>query len=270
MPELPEVETIKNELAPQVKGRCFVGVELFRQKAVHEPSPEAFRQSLIGQEIMTIVRRGKYLLLRLSGGQTLIIHLKMSGMLLLKNVSCGPEKHTIAIFRLNGSADLHFVDQRQFGSMWLTENENKVIGKLGIEPLEPSFTPVILGNLLSQCRAAAKVLLCDQHAIAGIGNMYADEALFASHIHPLRKANTLSTDEVKRLHRGIVKVLQAGIKHRGASINTYRHPDGGIGKAHLEFQVAHRRGGSCLCCGSPIQRVSLRGRGTYFCSECQR
>ncbi|MCL0034419.1 bifunctional DNA-formamidopyrimidine glycosylase/DNA-(apurinic or apyrimidinic site) lyase [Dehalococcoidia bacterium] len=269
MPELPEVETIKNELAPQVTGHRLVGVDLLWPKAVHEPSPEAFCQRLIGQEIMAIWRRGKYLLFQLCGGQTLILHLKMSGVLLLRDASCGPENHTSAIFRLDGDNDLHFVDPRRFGSMWLTEDQNRVIGKLGIEPLGPSFTPAVLGNLLSPRRVAIKVLLCDQHAIAGMGNMYADEALFAARIHPLRKANALSTDEIKRLHRGIVKVLQGAIKRKGASISTYRRPDGGTGKAHLEFQVAHRRGESCPNCGFPIQRVSLRGRGTHFCARCQ-
>jgi formamidopyrimidine-DNA glycosylase len=269
MPELPEVETIKNELAPQVTGHCLIGVELFQPKAVHEPSPEAFCQRLIGQEIMTLRRRGKYLLFQLSDGQTLILHLMMSGVLLLKDVSQGSEKHTSAIIRLDGDSDLHFVDQRRFGAMWLTEDENKVIGKLGSEPLDASFTPAVLGNLSSRRRVPIKVVLCDQHAITGIGNMYADEALFAARIHPLRKANTLSFDEIERLHRGIVKVLQGGIKHQGASINTYRRPAGGTGMAHLEFQVAHRRGEYCPNCGSPIQRVSLRGRGTYFCARCQ-
>lgn len=269
MPELPEVETIKNEVAPQIRGRRFAGVELFQPKAVHQPSPETFCQGIIGQEIITIGRRGKYLLFQLSGGQTLIIHLKMSGMLLLQNAFCEPEKHTSAIFRLDGGTDLHFVDQRRFGSMWLTEDENRVIGKLGIEPLEPSFTPAVLGDILSRRRVAIKVLLCDQHTIAGIGNMYADEALFAARIHPLKKANTLSSDEIERLHRGIVELLQEAIKRKGASVSTYRRPDGGTGKAHLEFQVAHRRGESCLYCGSPIQRVPLRGRGTYFCAQCQ-
>jgi formamidopyrimidine-DNA glycosylase len=269
MPELPEVETIKNELASQVISIRFVGVDLFWPKAVREPSAETFCQRLIGQEIMAIRRQGKYLLFQLSGGQTLILHLKMSGVLLLKNASCGPEKHTSAIFRLDGGSDLHFVDQRRFGAMWLTEDTNRVIGKLGIEPMDSSFTPAVLGNLSRQRRVATKVLLCDQHVIAGIGNMYADEALFVARIHPLKKANTLSSDEVERLHHSILKVLQEGVKDKGASINTYRRPDGETGKAHLEFQVAHRRGEPCLYCGSPIQRVSLRGRGTYFCARCQ-
>jgi formamidopyrimidine-DNA glycosylase len=269
MPELPEVETIKNELAPQVIGHRFVGVDLFQPKAVHEPSPEAFCQRLIGQEIMALCRRGKYLLFQLSGGQTLILHLMMSGVLLLKDASQGSENHTSAIFWLDGDSDLHFVDQRRFGAIWLTEDENKVIGKLGNEPLDPSFTPAVLMKLSSRRRVAIKVLLCDQHAIAGIGNMYADEALFAARIHPLKKANILSSDEVERLHRSILKVLQEGVKDKGASVNTYRRPDGGTGKAHLEFQVAHRCGEPCLYCGSPIQRVSLRGRGTCFCARCQ-
>ena len=140
----------------------------------------------------------------------------MSGMLLLQDAFWGSEKHTTAIFRSDCGIDLHFVDQRRFGSMWLVENENSVIGKLGVEPLETSFTPAVLGNLLIRRQVAIKVLLCDQHAIAGIGNMYADEALFAARIHPLKRANDLVPNEIERLHRSIVDILQVAIRRKGA------------------------------------------------------
>ena len=270
MPELPEVETIKNELAPQVVGRCVIGVSLFWRDAVREPSPAEIRQRLIGQRIESIRRRGKYLLLQLSDGETLILHLKMSGVLLIKPTSQKLENHTTAIFHLDGGGDLHFIDQRKFGSMWLVKDENTVVGKLGPEPLDASFTLAILRKISSQHRIPIKVLLCDQHAIAGIGNMYADEALFAARIQPLKKANALSDDEIERLHAAIIEVLERGIKSKGASTDTYRRPDGKTGSAHTEFNVAHRNGEACPDCGSPIQRVSLRGRGVYFCPNCQR
>jgi len=271
MPELPEVETIKNELSPQIIGRRFVEVNLFWQRALHQPSREEFRQRLIGQKIEGIRRRGKYLILQLSSNESLILHLKMSGVLLLKpSSSFEAQNHTTAIFRLNDGIDLHFLDRRRFGSIWLVKDVNEVIGKLGPEPLDASFTPTILRQISSKHRVPVKVLLCDQNAIAGIGNMYADEALFTSRIHPLKKANTLSEKETERLYYAIREVLQNGIKGKGASTDTYRRPGGEMGKAHFEFNVAHRGGEPCPNCGSPIQRIVLRGRGTYFCPNCQR
>ena len=269
MPELPEVETIKNELAPRITGLHFVGVDLLWEKAVHVPSPVEFCKHLAGQHIKECGRRGKYLLLRLSGESTLVVHLKMSGVLVLKPSHATYHKHTTAVFRLDDTAHLHFVDQRKFGTLWLVKDENEVIGKLGPEPLDALFTKAFLRRLSSQRRVPIKVLLCDQHAIAGIGNMYADEALFAARIHPQRSASALSDDEVARLHQSIVEVLEKGIKNKGASTDTYRRPGGETGGAHTEFNVAHRKAQTCPRCGAPIQRIALRGRGTYFCPECQ-
>jgi formamidopyrimidine-DNA glycosylase len=270
MPELPEVETIKRELAPKIIGRSFTEVELFWQKAVREPSPEEFCKRIAGKRIEGIHRRGKYLILQLSGGKELIIHLKMTGVLLLTPTSQRLQKHTTAIFKLDEGIRLHFLDQRKFGAMWIVDNEDKVIGKLGPEPLGASFTPAVLRQLASKRHLPIKALLCDQHTIAGIGNMYADEALFAARIHPLKAANSLSDTEIGHLHSWIIEVLERGIKHKGASVSTYLRPDGKTGNAHSQFQVAHRRGEKCLFCGSPLSRITIRGRGTYFCPSCQR
>jgi formamidopyrimidine-DNA glycosylase len=265
MPELPEVETIKNELAPHIIGRGISSVTLFWDGIVKKPSVEEFCSRLIGQKITGIERRGKYLILGLSGGEALIIHLKMTGSLLLKP----PDKFTRAILHLDDGTKIYFRDPRKFGAMWLVEDKNTIITKLGPEPLEIDFTPKILAQRLSKRTAPIKALLCEQSLIAGIGNMYADEALFRARIHPLRSGKSLSQAEIKRLHRAIQQILSAAIKNKGASVESYFRPHGQIGTAHFEFKVAHGRGKKCPRCSAPIERIMVRNRGSYFCPKCQ-
>ncbi len=265
MPELPEVETIKNELLPYIIGRCVTGVTLCWEGIVRQPSPEEFRSRIKGQTITGIERRGKYLIVKLSGGDLLIIHLKMTGSLLVKP----PKEYTRAIIHLDKDTDIFFRDPRKFGLMRLVKDENSVVGKLGPEPLEAEFTPQLLAQLLAKRTAPIKALLCDQEFIAGIGNMYADEALFAARVHPLRAGGSLSQEEIERLHRAIRQVLSSGINSKGASVDTYIRPDGTLGRAHLEFKVAHGSGKTCPNCGTPIERIVVRNRGTYFCPGCQ-
>jgi len=264
MPELPEVETIKNELAPHIIGRGISGVTLLWQGIVCQPSVEEFCSRLIGQKITGIGRRGKYLILSLTSGEALIIHLKMSGSLLLKP----PDKFIRAILHL-GKDGLFFRDPRKLGVMWLVADKNNIVGKLGPEPLETDFTPQILAQRLSKHMAPIKALLCDQSFVAGIGNMYADEALFSARIHPLRSGKSLCQEEIERLHHAIQQVLWAAINNKGASVDTYLRPDGQLGTAHLQFQVAHRGGLPCPVCGTLIQRIPVRNRGSYFCPKCQ-
>jgi len=271
MPELPEVETIKNELLPHIVGRCITGVTLFWEGIVRQPSVQEFYSRLIGQRITKIARRGKYLILGLTSGEVLIIHLKMTGSLLLKSASAEPNKFTRAILHLDKETQLHFHDPRKLGVMWLVEDKNTIVGKLGPEPLEAGFTPQLLLKRLNNRTAPIKALLCDQTFIAGIGNMYADEALFAARIHPLRLGKTLSQDEVKRLHSAIRQVLSSAIDNKGASVDTYLRPGGELGTAQLQLQVAYRLSGNfCPVCGTPIQRIPIRNRGSYFCPHCQR
>ena len=270
MPELPEVETVKNELLPCVVGHDITGVTLFWDGMVCRSPVEEFCSRLIGQRITGIKRRGKYLIFGLTSADKLIIHLRMTGSLLVKSASAEPEKFVRAIIHLDRNVELHFRDPRKFGKMWLVEDENTVIGKLGPEPLEADFTPQVLAQRLRNRTAPIKALLCDQPCIAGIGNMYADEALFAAKIHPLRLGGSLSRDEVERLHHAIKQVLEEAIGNKGASVDTYFRPSGEIGTAHFQFKVAHRLGGdSCPVCGTPIQRIVVRNRGTYFCPNCQ-
>jgi formamidopyrimidine-DNA glycosylase len=265
MPELPEVETIKNELSPHVIGRRITGVTIIDKKLVHKPSAAEFSSRLTSQRITDIERRGKYLIFNLSHGEALIIHLKMSGSLLLKP----PERFTRAIIHLDGGTEIYFRDPRKFGAMWLVEDKNTIIGRLGPEALASEFTPKILAQRLSKRTAPIKALLCDQELVAGIGNMYADEALFQAKIHPLRPGRSLSQEEIKRLYQAIQQILSAAIRKKGASVVTYFRPGGEIGRAHFEFKVAHGLNKKCPVCGTPIQRILVRNRGSYFCPRCQ-
>ncbi|MBA7678250.1 Formamidopyrimidine-DNA glycosylase [subsurface metagenome] len=269
VPELPEVETIKNELLPHIVGRQVTDVTLFWEGIVRQPSVEEFRSRIIGQEITSIARRGKYLTFGLSSGDSLIIHLKMTGSLLLKSSSTPTEKFIRAIIYLNNETAIFFRDPRKFGVMRLVKGDNSIVSKLGPEPLEPVFTPQVLAQRLAKRKAPIKAILLDQHFIAGIGNMYADEALFAARIHPLRLGESLSSEEIERLHQAIQQVLRSAIGNKGASTDTYFRPSGEKGTAHFHFQVAHRGGKTCPICDTPIQRLPIRNRGSYFCSKCQ-
>ena len=270
MPELPEVETIKNELTPHIIGRRVTGVTLCWEGIVRQPSVEEFRSRLSGQRITGLGRRGKYLIFSLSSGKALIIHLKMTGSLLLSPATDVPHKFTRAILHLGNNCHLYFRDPRKFGAMWLVGDIDSVVRKLGPEPLEENFTPQILSERLVKRKTAIKALLFDQGFIAGIGNMYADEALFSAGIHPERSGKSLSQEEIERLHRVIQQVLWSAIGNKGASVDTYFRPGGELGTAHFQFRVAHGLGGKfCPVCGTPIERIVVRNRGTYFCPKCQ-
>ena len=266
MPELPEVETIKNELLPHILGREITGVTLLWEGIVRQPSVAEFRSRVIGQKIVGLTRRGKYLLFSLSSSEILVMHLKMTGSLLLAS---DDDRFARAVILLGDGTRLYFRDPRKFGAMWLTGDGNTVADKLGPEPLEDSFTLEVLAQRLHNRVAPIKPVLIDQSVIAGIGNMYADEALFDARIHPLRAAGSLSGDEIKRLYSAIKRVLWAAIGNKGASVQNYFRPDGEPGTAHFEFRVAHGRGKECPIHNVPIRRITVRNRGTYFCPRCQ-
>jgi formamidopyrimidine-DNA glycosylase len=266
VPELPEVETIKNELLPHVIGRTITGLEIFWDKMVRQPAAPEFRERVLGRKITDLSRRGKYLFFHLDSGEMLVMHMKMTGSLLI-NPPDG--NYARAIFQLDGGVAMHFRDPRKFGKMWLAADESAVMSKLGPEPLDDDFAVNTLAGILHNRKAPVKPVLLDQSIIAGIGNMYADESLYEAKIHPARPANSLTDEEIKRLYRAIRRVLRAAIKNGGASVRNYIRPDGNIGTAHDEFRVAHGTGKNCPRCGTPIQRIVVRGRGTYFCPECQ-
>ncbi|MFC1915954.1 bifunctional DNA-formamidopyrimidine glycosylase/DNA-(apurinic or apyrimidinic site) lyase [Chloroflexota bacterium] len=269
MPELPEVETVKNELTPHIVGRKLTGITLLWNGIVKQPSTEEFRSRLIGQKVTGLVRHGKYLILNLTSDDLLVIHLKMSGSLLVGQDSSEPPQFTRAIIHLDKNANVFFRDPRKFGAMWLIKDSTSITKKLGPEPLEADFTPQVLAERLKNRKAPIKALLCDQSVIAGIGNMYADEALYAAKIYPLRQGGSLSPDEIEHLHHAIQQILRTAIGNKGASIVNYYRPSGEKGTAHFEFKVAHGHSKHCPICGSAIQRITVRNRGTYFCPKCQ-
>ena len=268
MPELPEVETIKNELLPSVVGRCFRQVAIFDSELMALlPAPE-FCLGLTGQTVEEVTRRGKYLLFQLSSGQCLIMHLKMTGSLLLDPKGTVP--YPRASFTFDDGTRLVLNDPRRLGRMWLVGDAGSVTGKLGPEPLEPDFTVEVLAQRLTRHRIPLKVALTDQGIISGIGNMYGDEILFSARIHPLRTSDSLSAGEIQELYSSIQSVLHRAIARKGASTDTYVRPGGQRGTAHFDFKVAHRQGKPCPVCRTPIERIFLRGRGTCFCPRCQQ
>ena len=267
MPELPEVETIKNELAPWVVGQSFTEVTILDEKVVCGGSGQEVRRGLIARRIERLERRGKYLIFHLSNGRSLITHLRMTGSLLVNPKEV--DRYARAAFRLSNGHRLVFSDRRRLGKLWLGDDVDALTCKLGPEPLDRSFTSNVLQERLGRHHIPIKAALLDQSIVAGIGNMYADEALFAACIHPLREAHGLSLKEVRTLHKCIRRILKAAIGSKGASVDTYVRPEGGLGTAHSDFSVAHRGGEACPTCGSTIERCVVRNRGTYFCPTCQ-
>jgi len=267
MPELPEVETIKNELSPWVLGQSFTEVDILDARLVCGGSVEEVRRGLIGQKVESLERRGKYLIFHLSNGKTLILHFRMTGSLLLNPKEV--DRYARAVFHLSSGHRLVFNDRRRLGLLWLVDDLSAVVCRLGPEPLDEVFTPDILGQRLGRHRIPIKAALLDQRIVAGLGNMYADEVLFAAGINPLRKADSLSPEEVQTLHTCICRVLRAGIGSKGASVDTFVRPEGQLGTAHFDFNVAHKKGEPCPICGATIERVAIQNRGTCFCPRCQ-
>lgn len=269
MPELPEVETIKNELSRSVSGLRFTDITVRDSRLVQQPDVERFCSELKGRLVRGIVRRGKYLIFNLSGGKVLVLHLMMSGALLF-NPDKKYDRSARVVFHFDSGDRFLFIDRRRLGKAWLSDDAEPIIGKLGIDPLDPEFTVDWFAEVLHGHDMPVKAFLLDQSYIAGIGNMYADEALFEARIYPMRKAQSLSVQEVHALHAAIVSVLNAAIERKGASVDTYMRPGGEPGYAQFDFRVAHRRGDVCVRCGAPIRRIAVRNRGTYFCPHCQK
>ncbi len=264
MPELPEVETIARALRPELTGRKIVSVRLLWARTLATPSAAEFEERIVGQSFVEIGRRAKYLQLELSRSN-LFVHLRMSGDLSLKENGYLADKHDRLHLGLSDGRVLVFNDTRKFGRVWLVSDPDEVIGGLGPEPFDPSFTAQMLHELLHGRRRQMKPLLLDQRFIAGLGNIYTDEALHFSQVHPLRLSDTISVSEAEKLLHAIRTVLQSGIEHNGASIDwVYR---GGSFQNH--FRVYDRAGQPCPVCGTPIQRIVVGQRGTHFCPTCQ-
>lgn len=270
MPELPEVETIRQALrqggreAPPILGRRIQGASLLWEGTLATPSPAEFQARLPGKSIQEIDRRGKFLLLRLSE-DSLLIHLRMSGDLLVEPQSAPLAPHHRLTLELDGGLRLAFNDARKFGRAWLISDPAEVLDGLGPEPLDPAFTAEQLYRGLQAHRRQLKPLLLDQSFIAGLGNIYTDETLHLARLHPLAIASQLDEGQAGRLWAGIRQVLEEGIRRQGASIDwVYRGGD-----FQNYFRVYQRAGEACPVCRTPIQRIVVGQRGTHFCPSCQ-
>ena len=269
MPELPEVETVVRALRRPLIGQVITAVRNTWPRHIATPTLPEMQMRITNQRIEAITRRAKYLVFHLSDGETLIIHLKMTGHLFVTSVETPVDKHTHTVFELASGQELRFQDMRKFGRVYLVEDTQEIFGKLGPEPLEDTFTVEQLMERLNGRSRTLKPLLLDQTFIAGVGNIYADEALFDAGLHPERKADSLTTEQINALHAAIQKVLQLGIEREGASISNYIKPDGSKGDMQNAVAVFRRTDMPCWQCGNPIRRIVLGGRSTHFCPNCQ-
>jgi len=274
MPELPEVETVKRTLSPKLIGQKFTGVQIFLPKIIKTPEPAQFIDFIKGRKIIKIDRRGKYLLFDLSGGLTLVVHLRMTGSLVYSEKDGPPARHTHVIFHLDNGGNLHFADMRQFGGLWLapTGSLGNLTGlkDLGVEPLGGLFTKEFLKKEFRRRRIRIKPLLLDQTFITGMGNIYTDEALHRAGINPERPATTLTPGEIARLYHAIQDVLREGIANRGTTVRDFIDGDGRPGKYQELLRVYNREGKPCPHCGRKIVRKKVGGRSSYYCPACQK
>jgi len=270
MPELPEVETIARGLREPLVGRQVTAVRVGWGNLIAKCSVEEFKRRLVGQKVLDVKRRGKYLIFALSNGASLIVHLRMTGRLSIKNSDDEPDKHDHLIFELDNGRELRFNNVRKLGRVYLVDDEGEVVGDLGPEPLDDDFAPPDFAALISARRGMIKPLLLNQRFMAGIGNIYADEALFAARIHPERRADALTAEEIERLYHAIRQVLAQGIQNRGTTFSDYLDAEGREGSNQEHLRVFRRAGRPCPRCETPIERAVVGGRGTYFCPRCQR
>jgi formamidopyrimidine-DNA glycosylase len=274
MPELPEVETIRLALEPHVVGRRFERVDISDPRLVRPFEPIAVAAELEGERVAALQRRGKYLLVRFESGRVLLIHLRMTGS--LRHAAGGAladDPHRRAVVKLDDGSDVAYRDVRRFGTWHLlepAEAEEYLERRLGGEPLDRSFTAKRLGERLAGRRAPLKGALLDQRTVAGLGNIYVDEALWRAQLHPLRPAGTLDADELQRLTKAIREALRTGLARQGASLRDYSTPDGRRGRMQERFRVYGREGEPCSRCGTPVDKIRVAGRGTWYCPSCQR
>jgi len=266
MPELPEVETIKRELEKAVLGKKIIEVSVHHPKVIREPAPDKFKKGLAGATIKNILRQAKVLILELSNGKSLVIHLKMTGQL----VYPGKGKQARVVFKLSDGKQLDFNDQRLFAELRLMDDWRslKFIQGLGPEPFDISLES--FKKMLAAKKTKIKPLLLDQTFISGVGNLYAAEALFRAKIHPERPAQSLSDKEKELLYQVLKETLKEAIHYKGSSVDQYVQLSGEPGDYVKYHKVYDRQDKPCLVCKTPIKRMSLGGRGTYFCPKCQK
>jgi formamidopyrimidine-DNA glycosylase len=271
VPELPEVETIRRQLAPVLEGRRLEGIRVLDPRWCEPAPPEAIADALDGRLIERLGRRGKYLIVSFEDDVHLVMHLRMTGNLLLTDEV---PNHTRVRMELDGGRNLLFVDVRRFGTGDVLLGSDALAeyfaSRLGVEPLSPDFTAEALRDQARGRKQPVKAFLLNQERIAGVGNIYADEALWRARIHPLRPVGTLRRPQIQALREAVVESLNEGIDAKGASIDDYRHVDGAEGTFQDRFLVHLRAGEPCFRCGTTIQKMRAAGRGTYFCPRCQR
>jgi formamidopyrimidine-DNA glycosylase len=267
VPELPEVETIRRHLAPHVEGRRLERIEVLDPRWCRPLRPGDIAHAVAGRTLERLGRRGKYLVMELEDDVHLMLHLRMTGNLLIERQS-----HTRVRFHFEGR-ELFYDDPRRFGTGELAlgaeQRDAFFAARLGLEPFDPEFTPGHLQTLARGSRAPIKAFLLDQKRIAGVGNIYADEALFRARVHPLRAAGKLTRKQWEAIHRGVIESLEAGIAAKGATIDDFRHPDGVYGSFQNQFLIHLREGEDCDECGFTIRKLRAAGRGTYVCERCQ-
>jgi formamidopyrimidine-DNA glycosylase len=273
MPELPEVETVRRGLEPVLSGRVLERATILDGRLTAPDDPLAVALELDGERFLGVDRRGKYLLFRFHTGRTLVSHLRMTGTFLYTSVAVPGPVNLRAKWELDDGAVVFYADQRRFGTWRLVEPgglDEYLRLRAGPEPLDGLWTAEQLRAATRRRRAPIKALLLDQLVVAGVGNIYADEALWEARVHPLRPGNRLDMAAVRRLHAAVIAVLERGIAAQGASIRNYRGADGSSGSMQERFNVYGREGLPCPRCGTPIAKIRLAGRGTHFCPRCTR
>jgi len=273
MPELPEVETIRIGLEPHLVGRTFERVEISDPRLTRPVDPREVAAELEGETVAAVERRGKYLVVRFETGRVLLIHLRMTGSLLhARRDAAAGDAYVRAVVRLDNGSDVAYRDVRRFGTWLLLEPgelDPYLAERIGKEPLGTGLTTRSLTDRLARRKAPLKAVVLDQRVFAGVGNIYADEALWWARLHPLRPANTLTPEELKALVRSIRRALRLGIARQGATLRDYRNANGESGGMQAEFRVYGRAGEPCTRCGHPIEKTRAGGRGTWFCPNCQ-
>jgi formamidopyrimidine-DNA glycosylase len=276
VPELPEVETIRRDLEGRIVGRVITALRIPPDTGKPVPvlkgiDEASFREGVAGARIEAMERRGKYLAIRLDTGSFIVVHLRMTGALLHRTSDAEPDRFLRAILVLDDGTELRFTDVRKFGGLWLVDEVSEAAATgLGPEPLSEGFTVEVLSEALKGRKTPLKSVLLDQSRIAGIGNIYADEACFAAAIDPRRLAGKVRKTELPRLHAAIRDVLLCGVESRGASFRDYQDVRGESGSMQMHVKVFRRTGKPCYECGTVIERVRLGGRSTHFCPKCQR
>jgi formamidopyrimidine-DNA glycosylase len=273
VPELPEVETVRASLEPVLVGRRFERVEITDPRVTRPLDPHEVAVELQGEVVGAVERRGKYLIVRFRSGRVLLIHLRMTGSLLhRRNGTLQDDPYRRAVVSLDDGSDVTYRDVRRFGTWLLLEPGEDVpylTERLGEEPLGKRFTTASLAARLHRRRAPIKAALLDQRSAAGLGNIYADEALWRARIHPLTPARDLTRPEIRRLTRSIRDALRAGIARQGTTLRDYRTPNGARGSMQDELRIYGREGEPCPRCGTAITKTRAGGRGTWFCPHCQ-